>query len=290
MNPQLEKLTEFEKANEAKKRAAEIDGEQSNKKKKHNDDETDKNDGDEEINDDEKEVDKLNEDKPDDNMDNNKNDETDKDESDEDVNDGDNEETDEDESDKDMNDGDNDKTDNNEKDKDKPDETMTSGQKNLMVTYRPNGIVMFPQRLQYKYTYKTSNDGKRNDSQQNHAEFASFVVRDLCVQTNTFVDVPEVITIDQTSYQLEQELKIKSKNNELPNHFSHDELLYSKNAKAINTRFSHHATEITKRIKELEKEKNNSRNRDKRCQIELEATALMDKQKCYKSPFEPISS
>jgi hypothetical protein len=84
---------------------------------------------------------------PDENMKDNKK-ATNKDKSD-----GDNDEADEHESDDKMNDRD---------DKDHPEVTMTNGQKNLMVTYKPNTIYKSPKMLRHAYTYKTSNDAKRN--------------------------------------------------------------------------------------------------------------------------------
>jgi hypothetical protein len=71
------------------------------------------------------------------------------------------------------------------------------------------------------------------------------------------VNVPKDynITIDKVNYQLKKQLLMKSKDKELPNHYSHDELLYAKNARAINTQFSYHETEINARIKALAKEK-----------------------------------
>jgi hypothetical protein len=111
--------------------------------------------------------------------------------------------------------------------------------------------------LRHAYTYKTTNDGQRNDSLQNHHEFDSFVDESFIVNKQTFVDVPTDcdITIDKVNYQLEKRLWIKSKNKKLPNHYSHDELLYSKKVKAINTRFSYHEMEINARLEALAKEK-----------------------------------
>jgi hypothetical protein len=113
-------------------------------------------------------------DKPDENMKDKGND-TNKDKPDKDTNDGDNDETDKDESDIDKDESDEEMNDGDDKDKDQPDVTMTDGQKNLMVTYKPNTMDKSPKMLQHAYTYKTTNDGKRNDSIQNHHELASFV-------------------------------------------------------------------------------------------------------------------
>jgi hypothetical protein len=100
--------------------------------------------------------------------------------------------------------------------------------------------------LQHAYTYKTSNDGKRNDSIQNHHKFASFADESFIVNKKTFVDVPKDynITIDKVNYQLKNPLLIKSKDKLLPNHYSHDESLYAKYVRAINTQFSYHEMEI----------------------------------------------
>jgi hypothetical protein len=202
-------------------------------------------------------------DKPDKNM-KDKEKETNKDKSD-----GDNDETDKDESDEEMNDRD---------DKDQPDGTMTDGQKNLMVTYKPNTTYKSPKMLRHAYTYKTSNDGKRNDSIQNHHEFASFVDESFIVNKKAFVDVPKDynITINKVNCQLEKQLLMKSKDKQLTNHYSHDELLYAKNARAINTRFSYHETEINARLEALAKEKQKCKNRDKRREMDLQIAALME--------------
>jgi hypothetical protein len=50
---------------------------------------------------------------------------------------------------------------------------------------------------------------------------------------------------------------MKSKDKQLPNHYSHDELLYAKNDRATNTRFSYYETEINARLVALAKEKQN---------------------------------
>jgi hypothetical protein len=111
--------------------------------------------------------------------------------------------------------------------------------------------------LQHAYTYKTSNDGKRNDSIQNHHKLASFVDESFIVNKKTFVDAPKDynITIDKVNYQLKKQLLMKSKDKQLPTHYSHDELLYAKNPRAISTRFSYHETEINTRLEALAKKK-----------------------------------
>ena len=126
-----------------------------------------------------------------------------------------------------------------------------------MVTYRSNGIVPNPQMLRYEYSYKTSNEGRRNSSLQNHEEFASIVGESFIANKQKFVDIPQNIdiAIDKVNYQLERQLLNKTNNKKLPNHYLHDELLYSKNAKNINTRFSYHETEINARLKALAEEK-----------------------------------
>jgi hypothetical protein len=173
-----------------------------------------------------------------------------------------------------MNDGD-------DKDKDQPDATMNDGQKNLMVTYRPNCMDKYPKMLRHAFTYKTTNDGQRNDSIQNHQELASFVDESFIVIKKTFVDVPKDYnsTIDKVNYQLEKRLLIKSKNNKLPNHYSHDELLYAKNPKAINTLFSHHELEINVRLEALAKEKKKCKNRNRRLEIDLQVAKLTEEKK-----------
>jgi hypothetical protein len=94
-----------------------------------------------------------------------------------------------------------------------------------------------------------------NDSAQNHDEFQSLVYKDFYGNKETFVDIPEKIAIDRVNDHVEKWLRIRSKNNKLPNHFSHDDLFYAKSAKAINRLYSHHEKEITKGIESLKKEK-----------------------------------
>jgi hypothetical protein len=110
-------------------------------------------------------------DKPDEHM-KEKEKETNKDKSDRD-----NDETDKDEPGKDKDESDEEMNDRDDKDKDQPDLTMTNGQKNLMVTYKLNTMDKSPKMLRHAYTYKTTNDGKRNDLIQNHHEFASLLMK-----------------------------------------------------------------------------------------------------------------
>jgi hypothetical protein len=118
--------------------------------------------------------------------------------------------------------------------------------------YRLKGMDKSPGMIRRAYAYKTTNDGKRNDLKQNHEEFDSLVVKDFYGQKkHCFVDVPKDfnITIDWVDGRLKKRLMMKSKNNKLLNHYLNDDLLYAKNAKAINTAFIQHEKEITNALK-----------------------------------------
>ena len=130
--------------------------------------------------------------------------------------------------------------------------------------------------LRYKYSYKTRNEGQRNNSVQYHEEFASLVNDSFIANKQKFVDIPQNIdiAIDKVNYHLERQLLNKTNNKKLPNHYLHDELLYSKNAKKSNTRLSYHETEINARLKALAKERTKCKNRDKRHEIDLQVAAL----------------
>jgi hypothetical protein len=102
-----------------------------------------------------------------------------------------------------------------------------------MATYKPNTIYKSPKMLRHAYTYKASNHGKINDSIKNHHEFASFVDESIIVNKKSDVGKDYNITINKVNYQLEKQLLRKSKDKQLPNHYSHDELLYAKSTRAI---------------------------------------------------------
>jgi hypothetical protein len=91
----------------------------------------------------------------------------------------------------------------------------------------------------------------------------------MIVNKQTFVEVPKDynITINKVKYQLEKWLLIKSKDYQI---------IISKNAKSINTRFSYHEMEINARLEALAKEKQKCKNRDKRREMDLQIAALME--------------